>query len=93
MTILSQAITAYRSGSSLRDLVAEFGHTPPTWRNRLRAAGVTLRPAGSSSSQSRLVRQKVLALAETRMKQAEIARAVGISPQRVWQIIRESKRG
>jgi hypothetical protein len=91
MTILSQAITAYRSGSSLRDLCAEFGHTPPTWRNRLIAAGVPLRPPGSASSQSRLVRQKVLTLAGTRMKQAEIAREVGISPQRVWQILKDAR--
>ena len=85
-----EIITAYNAGSSLRDLSLTFGGAPVTWWRHLRRNGVTLRPPGTGTDESRARNAEILRLHSDGVKQADIARALEMRPQAVWKVIRNA---
>lgn len=79
----------YISGTSLRGLSKRFGMSPGYWRKHLMREGVLLRPPGGFSDKSAEVRE----LAQAGVRQCDIARKLGVSRQRVWAILKETKNG
>lgn len=93
MTTANQEIfRAYADGDSLSDLSHRFGGAPVTWWRFLRKHGITMRPRGVGSDETRQRRTDVLALYGAGLTQAEIARRLSASQTAVWRVINDARR-
>lgn len=86
-------VARYAAGASTHELSRSTGWSAPVIARWVRAAGLSLRPRGPSSSQAGVIR----ALLDAGVPRPEIVRALGVSRQRVHQVAKsrapESTRG
>ena len=87
-----EIVAAYLAGDSLRLISEQFGGAPVTWWRYLRSKGVTLRPRGTGTDESRARNAEIVRLYGEGVKQAEIARRLEMRPQAVWKVIRNETR-
>lgn len=80
----------YHGGVPAAVLAAELGVSTTTLLNAFRRAGVRVFPAGGRKSVS--VRSRIARLWRRGYSQREIGEAVGVTRQRVSQIVNEGKR-
>lgn len=86
-----EIIDAYLSGDTLAVIAERFGGSHVTWWRMLRRHGVTMRPRGTGSAETRRRRADVLALYGEGVPQAEIARRLSARQQVVWGIVNDAR--
>ena len=84
----TQLITDYEHGLTLLQIGEKHGVSGPTVRRYLIEAGVQMRPPGGWRVPDGSKRYEVVNLAGQGMRQADVARTVGVSRQRVSQILK-----
>ena len=85
---VTQLITDYEHGLTLLQIGEKHGVAGATVRRYLTEAGVQMRPPGGWRVPDGSKRYEVVNLAGQGMRQSEVARKLGISKQRVSQILK-----
>lgn len=84
----AEMIAAYESGKSLTYVAAQFGVSVDTCRARLRASGVVIRPKNGSPRRAPPERiERIMALRAEGKDGYQIGNIIGISRERVRQIV------